>query len=125
MEGLCLWTRSTPFLDEVEVYVADMVQRLCLPGGCRADVVDLVQGVKWDLVQTFTGPRPNPCRTRSTPPQHRPTPSPPPPLPRQTTLSSLRIRRRQCTAAQKVGGDDAFRFQETNALQDLANGKAC
>ena len=45
-----VWTWSHVFLDQVQLLVLDLVRRVWLPGACSADVVDLVQGVKMDLV---------------------------------------------------------------------------
>jgi len=50
LEGGDVWTRSNEFLDLVRFEVLDLVHRLWPGGAWKADMPDLVQGVKVDLV---------------------------------------------------------------------------
>ena len=59
------WTRCTYVLDEVELYMLDLVQPLRPTCILVAHSVDLVHGIKSHLDQTLFTPRPNRRWTRS------------------------------------------------------------
>ena len=59
------WTRYTYVLDEVELYMLDLVQPLRPTCILVAHSVDLVHGIKSHLDQTLFTPRPNRRWTRS------------------------------------------------------------
>ena len=52
------WTRSAAFLDVVRKQVLDLVHDMCLTSPSIAEVLDLVQRLKLDLVQKYMRPRP-------------------------------------------------------------------